>query len=87
MNDSLDYSEQELETILQKTMALVLDQYARVDQQDGFHHFPQNEVASWFDEPLPLDGSNALELLDLVKHRVLDTATGNLGPNRFIYGR
>ena len=85
MNDTLDYSEQELETILQKTMALVLDQYARVDQQDGFHHFPQNEVASWFDEPLPLDGSNALELLDLVKHRVLDTATGNLGPNMYAY--
>ena len=85
MNDTLDYSEQELETILQKTMALVLDQYARVDQQDGFHHFPQNEVASWFDEPLPLDSSNALELLDLVKHRVLDTATGNLGPNMYAY--
>ncbi|WP_395011966.1 pyridoxal phosphate-dependent decarboxylase family protein [Undibacterium sp.] len=85
MNDSLDYSQQELQTILQKTTALVLDQYAKVDQQEGFHHFPQGEVASWFDEPLPLTGCDALDLLDLVKHRVLDTATGNLGPNMYAY--
>lgn len=85
MNNSLDYSQQELQSILQKTTELVLDQYARVDQQDGFHNVPQAEIASWFDEPLPLAGSDALALLDLVKHRVLDTATGNLGPNMYAY--
>lgn len=85
MNDSLDYSQQELQSILQKTTELITDQYARVDSQDGFHHFPQSEVASWFDEPLPLSGCDALDLLDLVKHRVLDTATGNLGPNMYAY--
>ncbi|MBC3872736.1 pyridoxal phosphate-dependent decarboxylase family protein [Undibacterium flavidum] len=85
MNHSLDYSPQELSDILQKTSDLVLEQYAKVDQQDGFHHFPQAEVASWFDEPLPRASTNALALLDLVKQRVLDTATGNLGPNMYAY--
>ncbi len=85
MNDSLDYSQQDLQIILEKTMALVLDQYARVDQQDGFHHYPQAEVASWFDETLPLAASDPVTLLDIVKTRVLDTATGNLGPNMYAY--
>lgn len=85
MNNSLDYSQQELQSLLQKTTELVLDQYARVDQQDGFHNVPQAEIASWFDEALPRAGSDAIALLDLVKHRVLDTATGNLGPNMYAY--
>lgn len=85
MKNSLDYSQQELQAILQKTTELVLDQYARVEQQDGFHPAAQAEVASWFDEPLPLAGSDPMTLLDTVKHRVLDTATGNLGPNMYAY--
>ena len=85
MKNSLDYSQQELQNILQKTTELVLQQYAKLEQQDGFHDYPQTEVASWFDEPLPLLGSDAIALLDLVKQRVLDTATGNLGPNMYAY--
>lgn len=85
MKNSLDYSQQELQDILQKTTELVLQQYAKLEQQDGFHDYPQTEVASWFDEPLPLLGCDAIALLDLVKQRVLDTATGNLGPNMYAY--
>ncbi len=84
-NTTLDYSAQELHSVLQKTLALVIDQYDKLEQQKGFHAFEQKEVASWFDEPLPLAGSDALELLELVKERVLDTATGNLGPNMYAY--
>jgi len=85
MKNSLDYSQQELQDILQKTTELVLQQYAKLEQQDGFHDYPQTEVASWFDEPLPQLGSDAIALLDFVKQRVLDTATGNLGPNMYAY--
>ncbi len=85
MKNSLDYSPQELQGILQKTTDLVMQQYANIDRQDGFHDYPQAEVASWFDEPLPTEGCDAIALLDYVKQRVLDTATGNLGPNMYAY--
>ena len=85
MTQSLDYSTEDFQSLLQKTTDLVLAQYAKLDQQKGFHAFEQKEVASWFDEPLPLTGSDALDLLQVVKERVIDTATGNLGTNMYAY--
>jgi hypothetical protein len=67
MRNTLDYTSTEFDVILQKTSAIILDQYARVDQQPGFHAFSQKEVEVWFDEPLPMQGMNAEILLDLVK--------------------
>jgi glutamate/tyrosine decarboxylase-like PLP-dependent enzyme len=85
MDNTLDYSSTEFDAILQKTSAMVLDQYARVNEQPGFHAFGQKEVEAWFDEALPLQGMSADALLDIVKAKVLDTATGNLGPNMYAY--
>lgn len=85
MNDTLDYTGQEFAAILQRTTDIVLDQYARAGDQPGFHAFAQKEVEAWFDEPLPQQGIDAHALLDVVKEKVLDTATGNLGPNMYAY--
>ncbi len=85
MDNTLDYSNTEFDAILQKTSAMVLNQYARVEKQPGFHAFGQKEVEAWFDEALPQQGMSADALLDIVKEKVLDTATGNLGPNMYAY--
>ena len=85
MTSTLDYSSEELQQVLQKTTELVLDQYARLGEQKGFHAFEPKEVASWFNEALPQEASDPLALLDVVKEKVLDTATGNLGPNMYAY--
>ena len=85
MNDTLDYTGQEFAAILQRTTDIVLDQYARASDQHGFHAVAQKEVEAWFDEPLPQQGMDACALLDEVKEKVLDTATGNLGPNMYAY--
>ncbi|MBR7800050.1 pyridoxal phosphate-dependent decarboxylase family protein [Undibacterium fentianense] len=84
-HQSLDFQEQEFANILQKTIDLVLEQYAKVDQQAGFHAISQKDVAAWFDEPLPLLGHDPITLLEQVKQQVLDSATGNLGPNMYAY--
>lgn len=82
---SLDYSSEELQQVLQKMTDIVLNQYAYLDEQKGFHAFEPQEVASWFNEALPQEASDPISLLDLVKEKVLDTATGNLGPHMYAY--
>ena len=63
MNETLDYTPEEFQQILQKTSELILQQYENVDAIKGFNDFPQKEVESWFDEPLPLVGKDSFELL------------------------
>lgn len=82
---TLDYSQEALQELLQKTSEIVLDQYARLPQQKGFHAYEPQVVASWFDEVLPQEASDPIALLDMVKSKVLDTATGNLGHNMYAY--
>ena len=85
MNTSLDYSQEEFQHILEKTSEIILDQYANLATQKGFNVSSQEEVESWFDEPLPLQGKDSIELLNEAKIKVLDTATGNLGLNMYAY--
>ncbi|MDH5609356.1 MAG: aminotransferase class I/II-fold pyridoxal phosphate-dependent enzyme [Cyclobacteriaceae bacterium] len=85
MEETLDFSPEEFEKLLQRASALLVQQYAHVDTQKGFAGFSPKEVESWFDEPLPMAGSDGLRFLDEVKARVIDTATGNLGPNMYAY--
>ena len=85
MNDTLDYTAPAFAAILQRTSDIIADQYARASDQPGFHAIAQKEVEGWFDEPLPRQGMDAHALLDVVKQKVLDTATGNLGPNMYAY--
>lgn len=83
--DSLDFQEERFKSLLDKSSELVLDRFKSIDNLKGYHYFPQQEVAGWFDEPLPEEGMDAGELLAVVQDRILGTATGNLGPHMYAY--
>lgn len=85
MNKNLDYTSDEFQRILQRMAEIVTEQYSDVENQKGYNDFSQVEVESWFNEPLPLSGTNGIQLLDEVKKKVIDTATGNMGPNMYAY--
>ncbi|WP_435357279.1 pyridoxal phosphate-dependent decarboxylase family protein [Emticicia sp. SJ17W-69] len=85
MNNTLDYTQEEFQDILNKTSEMILEKYANLDAIKGFNVNSQEEVESWFDEPLPLHGKDSLELLQEAKTKVLDSATGNLGKNMYAY--
>ena len=84
-NQTLDFDSNIFKALLEKTSELVLDRFSNLDSQKGFHSYPQKEVESWFDEALPQTSMDSFHLLDQVKKDVLDTATGNLGPNMYAY--
>lgn len=85
MSTTLDFTQEEFLEILNRTSQIVLEQYKNSPAQKGFHHFSQNEVESWFNEPLPNNGIDSKQLLAEVKEKVIDTATGNLGENMYAY--
>lgn len=82
---SLDISSQEFQKILNKSSGFILELFSNIYKQKGYHDFPQSEVERWFDEPLPEEGADCSMILDEVKTKVLDTATGNAGPNMYAY--
>jgi aromatic-L-amino-acid/L-tryptophan decarboxylase len=83
--NSLDYSVEDFLKILTKTNEIVIEQYKKSINQKGFHNISQKEFENWFNEPLPLSGIDSLQLLDEVKEKIVDTATGNLGENMYAY--
>jgi len=83
--NSLDYSQQELTKLLDSTVKLISGHYEKVYDLKGYNNFSQAEVSSWFDEPLPIEGKDSSQLLQEVKQKVIDTATGNLGTNMYSY--
>ncbi len=64
--------------------ALVRERYEHLDGRVFCGETP-DEVASWFDEPLPESGGDLGELLLEVKAKVMDTATLNIGSNMYAY--
>lgn len=82
---SLDLNQNDFQQLLKKVNDLVLNQYAKVSTQKGFHDYSQKEVESWFEEPLPEKGMDNDDLLSFIEERVLNTATGNLGPHMYAY--
>lgn len=82
---SLDLTPSGFDELMEKAHQLVTSFYRSVDHQEGFHAHPQKEVESWFDEPLPLEPMNLSQLMDKVQSHVMDTATGNAGPNMYGY--
>lgn len=85
MNKTLDFSHEEFQDILQKTSDLILKQYRSIDSLKGYNAPAQTEVASWFDEPLPLSGMDIEPLFEEMQAKVIDSATGNLGLNMYAY--
>ena len=84
-NNTLDYSHTEFQHILEKTTEIILKQYESLEAQKGFNAPSQEEVASWFDEKLPLSGMDIDPLFQEVQYKVIDSATGNLGMNMYAY--
>jgi glutamate/tyrosine decarboxylase-like PLP-dependent enzyme len=85
MNETLDFSQEDFKTILNQSTDLVLKQFENIEQRKGYDDFPQSEVEEWFNEPLPTHGMAYQELLNEVERKVLNTATGNLGPHMYAY--
>ncbi|MBX2876758.1 MAG: hypothetical protein KTR30_31870 [Saprospiraceae bacterium] len=84
-NNSLDLNQQEFAQLLAQSAQLVLEQFEQLTSAKAYHYHPQQEVAAWFDEALPLEGMDTEALLAEVRKKVMHTATGNLGPNMYAY--
>ena len=84
-SNSLDLPREDYKTLLDKSVELVLELHSDLPIRKGYHYYPQKEVEGWFDEEVPESGIDNFDLLDLVKEKVLDTATGNMGPNMYAY--
>ena len=84
-SSSLDLPAKDFEALLNKSAALILDQFKNLDQQPGYTSYPAKEIRNWFDESLPEQGMTSDHLFGLVKEKVFDTATGNLGPHMYGY--
>ena len=85
MQQSLDYPNREFKRLLDLSTELVLNQFSKVEDLNGYHDHSQKEVESWFNEILPEKGMGYDELLKQVEEKVLKTATGNLGPHMYAY--
>ncbi|WP_298791158.1 pyridoxal-dependent decarboxylase [uncultured Allomuricauda sp.] len=84
-NNTLDFSQKDYKALLDKSSDLVLRRFENIEQQKGYHDHPQADVEQWFNEELPDQGMDASKLLDEVENKVLNTATGNLGPHMYAY--
>jgi aromatic-L-amino-acid decarboxylase len=82
---TLDLPAEEFQQLLDKSTALVIDQFKNYETKKAYHDFPQREIEHWFDEALPTEGIATDRLLQEVKTKILDTATGNLGPHMYAY--
>lgn len=85
MNQTLDFSSQEFQNILEKTNQLIIQHYDKIEDIKGFNVTSQEEVEAWFDETLPLEGMAIEPLFQEVQTKVIDSATGNLGKNMYAY--
>ncbi len=84
-NNTLDLPQEDFKNLLNKSRDLVLKQFNNLEHQKGYHYFPQKEIAQWFDEAPPTQGMDHYQLLEEVQKKVLETATGNLGPHMYAY--
>ena len=85
MKNSLDFSTKEFKEILDKSSQLVLNQFEKIHDRKGYHDLSQSEVQGWFDEPIPKEGISIDELFQFVEEKILNPATGNIGPNMYAY--
>ena len=85
MRHTLDFNNDIFKSLLKKSSEIILNKYNELDSQKGYHDISQKEIKSWFDEKVPTNGMSTDEVLKIVKEKIYDTATGNLGPNMYAY--
>ncbi len=83
--NSLDFTPQEFSRLLEQASRLVTAQYKTMYEDPAYQPFAVEEVKAWFDEPLPEQGMQVSELLELTDKKVLQTKTNNLGPHMYGY--
>ena len=81
----MDFSLETFQELLAKTADIVLEQFADLPEQKGYHSPDQEEVASWFADPIPEKAGDPHEILEFVREKVIKTATGNTGTNMYAY--
>jgi len=84
-NETLDYSLETFDKLLRKGCDMVIDRYSKLDEAATFCRYTPAEIEAWFNEDLPKDGMDAEKLMDIVKNKVMDTATMNIGPHFYAY--
>ncbi|MBO6522326.1 MAG: hypothetical protein JJ971_00745 [Balneolaceae bacterium] len=81
----LDLPKKEFKELLDISTEMILQKFEHFEERKAFHSFPQTEIENWFDEKPPSEGMSQVELLEEVKHKILDTATDNIGVHMYGY--
>ena len=82
---TLDYPLEKFRDLLYQSADLIIDRYQGLDHANTFAGITPSQIQQWLDEPLPNKAMDPRELLMLVKEKVMDTATLNIGPNMYAY--
>ena len=82
---SLDYNLNDFKELLYRSSELIIDRFEDLENAKAFSGLKPEQVRDWFDESIPEEGMNPADLLSIVKEKVMDTATLNMGPNMYAY--
>ncbi len=83
--NNLDLDTKSFKELLDKSSEMVLEKFEHLENRKAFYSYPQTEIEGWFDEKLPEEGIDPINLLEEVKFKVLDPATDNLGHHMYGY--
>lgn len=82
--NSLDFPLEEFERLIVRTKDLVLARYSELEGE-AYSGLSQQQIFDWFNEPLPEIDMDMDSLLELIKTRIMDTPTMNIGPHMYAY--
>jgi aromatic-L-amino-acid decarboxylase len=82
---SLDFGPEEFNQLLAQASQLIAARFNNLENEKIYVGATPDQFRTWFDEPLLESGTDVAELLELVKQKVLDTATLNMGPHMYAY--
>ncbi|MDX1640968.1 MAG: aminotransferase class I/II-fold pyridoxal phosphate-dependent enzyme [Balneolaceae bacterium] len=82
---SLDFTNEEFEQYIHKAAAIVEELYSEKLNRNVFAGKSATEVASLFEERIPENGLDPIELLEKVRTDIVGASTMNIGPNFYGY--
>ena len=82
---NLDYTPQRFQELVEYAGRIVSRFYGRAEERKVFPGKTPAEVQSLFDEPLPEQGTDPGNLLEIVERDVFETSTLNIGPHFYGY--